>query len=106
LLINDPKYIERAENIREKGTNRSHFFRGLVDKYTWVEIGSSYVMSDLLAGMLFGQLEAREEIQNRRKAVWDRYQAAFQPWKGAKPDDHANGTGGLRTGLSSLLPPA
>jgi dTDP-4-amino-4,6-dideoxygalactose transaminase len=83
LLINDPKYIERAEIIREKGTNRSRFFRGLVDKYTWVEVGSSYVMSDLLAGMLFGQLEVCEEIQNRRKAVWDRYQAAFHPWKGA-----------------------
>ncbi|HEY0256295.1 MAG TPA: dTDP-4-amino-4,6-dideoxygalactose transaminase [Candidatus Methylacidiphilales bacterium] len=82
LLINDAKYVERAEIIREKGTNRARFFRGLVDKYTWVEVGSSYVVSDLLAGMLLGQLEAREEIQGRRKAVWERYQAAFHPWKG------------------------
>jgi dTDP-4-amino-4,6-dideoxygalactose transaminase len=96
LLINDPQYIERAEIIREKGTNRSRFFRGLVDKYTWVEVGSSYVVSDLLAGMLCGQLEAREEIQNRRKVVWERYQAAFHPWKGASyvvtptiPEDRA-----------------
>lgn len=83
LLINDPKYSERAEIIREKGTNRAKFFRGLADKYTWVEIGSSYVVSDLLAAMLLGQLEARDEIQGRRKRVWDRYEAAFRPWKGA-----------------------
>jgi len=83
LLINDPKYVERAEIIREKGTNRSRFFRGLVDKYTWVDIGSSYIMSDILSAMLLGQLEAREKIQSRRKAIWDRYQAAFHPWKGA-----------------------
>ena len=58
LLINDPQYIERAEIIREKGTNRSRFFRGQVDKYTWVDIGSSYLPSDILAAFLFAQLEA------------------------------------------------
>ena len=63
LLINDPRYIERAEIIREKGTNRSRFFRGQVDKYTWVDIGSSYLPSDILAAFLYAQLEAREQIQ-------------------------------------------
>ena len=63
LIINDPKYVERAEIIREKGTNRSQFFRGEVDKYTWVDIGSSYLPSDLLAAFLFAQLEEREQIQ-------------------------------------------
>ena len=80
LLINDPALIERAEIIREKGTNRSRFFRGQVDKYTWMDLGSSYVMSDLLAAFLFGQMEAWEEIQRRRKGIWDRYQTALADW--------------------------
>lgn len=80
LLINDPALIERAEIIREKGTNRSRFFRGQVDKYTWVDLGSSYVMSDVLAAFLFGQIEAWEEIQRRRKGIWDRYQTALADW--------------------------
>jgi len=80
LLINDPKYIERAEIIREKGTNRSRFFRGQVDKYTWVDVGSSYVMSDVLAAFLYGQLEALEKIQERRKAIWMRYRDALANW--------------------------
>jgi dTDP-4-amino-4,6-dideoxygalactose transaminase len=63
LLINDPAYVERAEVIREKGTNRSMFFRGQVDKYTWVDVGSSYVMSDVLAAFLFAQLEVSPSIQ-------------------------------------------
>src|SRR5512147_1329105 len=63
LLINDPKYIEDAEILREKGTNRSRFFRGQVDKYTWVSVGSSYLPSDMLAAFLFAQLEKREKIQ-------------------------------------------
>ncbi len=67
LIVNDPALIERAEIIREKGTNRSRFFRGQVDKYTWVDVGSSYLMSDVLAAFLFAQLEARETIQARRK---------------------------------------
>ena len=80
LLINDLKMIERAEIIREKGTNRSRFFRGQVDKYTWVDLGSSYVMSDVLAAFLFGQMEVWPEIQKRRKQIWERYQNALAGW--------------------------
>jgi dTDP-4-amino-4,6-dideoxygalactose transaminase len=80
LLINDPKYIERAEIIREKGTNRSRFFRGQVDKYTWVDIGSSYLPSDILAAFLYAQLEAREEIQNKRRQIWENYFEQLQDW--------------------------
>ena len=80
LLINDPSLMERAEIIREKGTNRSRFFRGQVDKYTWVDLGSSYVMSDVLAAFLFGQIEVWEEIQRRRKGIWERYQTALTDW--------------------------
>jgi len=71
LLINDPEFIERAEIIREKGTNRSRFFRGQVDKYTWVDLGSSYLPSDILAAFLYGQLEQRERIQSHRKVLWE-----------------------------------
>lgn len=80
LLINDPKYIERAEIIREKGTNRSRFFRGQVDKYTWVDLGSSYVLSDLLAAFLFAQLERWEEIQRRRRTIWETYYNGLVDW--------------------------
>jgi dTDP-4-amino-4,6-dideoxygalactose transaminase len=80
LLINDPKYTERAEIIREKGTNRSRFFRGQVDKYTWVDVGSSYLPSDILAAYLYGQLEQREKIQTHRKKVWDFYNASLADW--------------------------
>ncbi len=80
ILINNPKYIERAEIIREKGTNRSRFFRGQVDKYTWVDVGSSYLPSDILAGFLCAQLEARDTIQSQRKAVWDYYNTHLADW--------------------------
>jgi dTDP-4-amino-4,6-dideoxygalactose transaminase len=80
LLINDPKYIERAEIIREKGTNRSRFFRGQVDKYTWVDVGSSYLPSDILAAFLYAQLEAREEIQAKRKWIWKYYYEHLEGW--------------------------
>src|ERR1700693_954573 len=70
LLINDERFIERAEIVREKGTNRSRFFRGLVDKYTWTDIGSSYLPSEMLAAALLAQFEARESIQERRKRIW------------------------------------
>ena len=80
LLINDSKLVERAEIIREKGTNRSRFFRGQVDKYTWVDIGSSYLPSDILAGMLYAQLEEREKIQAHRKNLWDTYNLALKNW--------------------------
>lgn len=73
LLINDGQYAERAEIIREKGTNRSRFFRGQVDKYTWVDIGSSYLPSEILAAFLYAQLEARDEIQAKRRQVWNYY---------------------------------
>ncbi len=80
LLINDPAYIDRAEIIREKGTNRSRFFRGQVDKYTWVDIGSSYLPSDILAAFLYAQLEKRFEIQERRKRIWERYHQELADW--------------------------
>ncbi|MCK5173878.1 MAG: DegT/DnrJ/EryC1/StrS family aminotransferase, partial [Planctomycetes bacterium] len=82
LLINDPSYIERAEIIREKGTNRSRLFRGEVDKYTWVDVGSSYLPSDILAGFLYAQLEARTQIQQQRQRVWQYYNDSLKDWAG------------------------
>ncbi len=83
LLINDPQYIERAEIIREKGTNRSRFFRGQVDKYTWTDIGSSYLPSDILAAFLYAQLETREQIQAKRRQIWHGYNQQLQGWAAA-----------------------
>jgi dTDP-4-amino-4,6-dideoxygalactose transaminase len=80
LLINDAKYIERAEILREKGTNRSRFFRGEVDRYTWVDLGSSYLPSDILAAFLYAQLEAREQIQARRQEIWEYYYEHLCGW--------------------------
>jgi dTDP-4-amino-4,6-dideoxygalactose transaminase len=80
LLINDKKYIEDAEILREKGTNRSRFFRGQVDKYTWVNVGSSYLPSDLLAAFLFAQLEEREQIQSCRQQIWEAYYRELSTW--------------------------
>ena len=80
LLINNPDYTEQAEIFREKGTNRSLFFRGQVDKYTWVDIGSSYLPSDILAAFLYAQLEEYEKIQGNRKRVWDYYFENLQEW--------------------------
>ncbi len=80
LLINDPRYIERAEIIREKGTNRSRFFRGQVDKYTWVDVGSSYLPSEILAAFLAAQFEARDAIQGARQRLWHTYYAALEDW--------------------------
>ncbi|RZU52561.1 dTDP-4-amino-4,6-dideoxygalactose transaminase [Krasilnikovia cinnamomea] len=77
LLINDARFAERAEILREKGTDRSRFFRGQVDKYRWMDLGSSYLPSDVLAAGLTAQLEAFGEIQRRRHAVWAAYHAAF-----------------------------
>lgn len=73
LIINDSQFVERAEIVREKGTNRSKFFRGMVDKYSWVDIGSSYLASDIQAAYLYGQLLNAEEINNYRKRVWSTY---------------------------------
>jgi len=80
LIINDPRLVERAEIIREKGTNRSRFYRGQVDKYTWVDIGSSYLPSDILAAYLYAQLESRFEIQEKRCNIWQFYYEQLGGW--------------------------
>lgn len=80
LLINDPGLIERAEIIREKGTNRNKFIRGQVDKYTWVDVGSSYLASDVTAAFLFAQLEFRDRITEKRCRIWNRYHDSLQEW--------------------------
>ena len=79
IIINNPEYIERAEILREKGTNRSKFYRGQVDKYTWVDIGDSFLPSELNAAYLWGQLEMAEEINDNRLKVWNRFYNAFKP---------------------------
>lgn len=80
LLINAPGLIERAEIIREKGTDRSRFFRGQVDKYSWVDVGSSYVMSDVLAAFLYGQLEVWQTLQAQRRRIWEYYDQNLRGW--------------------------
>ena len=87
LVINDPKLVERAEIIREKGTNRSQFFRGMIDKYTWIDKGSSYLMSDINAAVLCAQLEFAEVIQQRRENAFRSYMAGLKDW--------ANSTGAI-----------
>lgn len=79
LVINNPEYNERAEILREKGTNRSKFFRGQVDKYTWVDFGDSYLPSDMNAAYLWAQLEKADEINNDRLNTWHAYNNAFRP---------------------------
>ena len=79
LLVNDDRYSERAEIIREKGTNRSQFFRGQVDKYTWVDVGSSYLPGEIVAAFLAAQMEEAERITRERLAIWSRYHEAFVP---------------------------
>ncbi len=78
LLINSNKFIERAEIIREKGTNRKKYFRGQVDKYTWVDIGSSYLPGEIISAFLYGQMENAGEITNRRLEIWGTYHEAFE----------------------------
>jgi len=80
LIVNDERLVERAEILREKGTNRSRFLRGQVDKYTWVDIGSSWVMSDLLAAILYGQLQRADEINSRRVKIWNQYHSGLAAW--------------------------
>ena len=80
LLVNDRHLVERAEIIREKGTDRSRYFRGQVDKYSWLDVGSSYVMSDVLAAFLFAQLEVWQNIQVQRKRIWDNYDLRLRSW--------------------------
>ena len=78
LLVNDSEFVNRAEIIREKGTNRSQFFRGEVDKYTWVDVGSSYLPGELIAAFLFAQMEEAEKITRRRLNIWDKYHRELQ----------------------------
>jgi dTDP-4-amino-4,6-dideoxygalactose transaminase len=80
LLINDANFNQRAEILREKGTNRSQFFRGEIDKYTWVDVGSSYLPSDLLAAFLRAQLEHRDQIQSMRRKIWETYALELASW--------------------------
>lgn len=79
LLINDPELVERAEIMQEKGTDRARLFRGEVDKYTWVDIGSSFLLSEISAAFLWAQFESADEILRSRFAIWDAYHAAFAP---------------------------
>ena len=83
LLINDDAYVDRAEVIREKGTNRSRFFRGQIDKYTWVDVGSSYLPSEILAAVLWSHFEDAQSIQSKRQQIWDKYASALQSWAAA-----------------------
>lgn len=78
LVVNEPRLVERAEHVRDKGTNRQALFRGQVDKYTWVDLGSSFVLSDILAAFLCAQLEQRERVQSTRAAIWQRYDDALR----------------------------
>jgi len=80
LVVNDVSLVDRAEILREKGTNRTKFLRGQVDKYTWVDIGSSWVMSDLLAAILWGQLQRAAEVNTRRVEIWNRYHTGLADW--------------------------
>ena len=106
LLINDPQFTERAEILREKGTNRSRFFRGQVDKYTWVDVGSSYLPSDVLAAFLYAQLEQYDLIQEKRGAIWQRYQAGTGRLGKGECGPPALYTGTLRATLPYVLPAA
>ena len=78
LLLNDPRYIDRAEIVWEKGTNRSQFFRGQVDKYTWVDLGSSYLPGEIIAAFLWAQMEEADAITARRMAIWGQYHEALE----------------------------
>jgi len=84
LVVNNKKFIQRAEIIIEKGTNRSQFINGQVDKYSWVDKGSSYVLSDILAALLYGQLKKSKEIQLKRRSIWDRYFQELSQWASYK----------------------
>ena len=99
LVINDPQYIERAEILREKGTDRSKFFRGQVDKYTWQDLGSSWILSDILAAILFAQLSDFDSIQDRRAQLWSRYHSELSVW--ASTNDV--GLGATETGTAHLF---
>lgn len=80
LMLNNAAFVERAEILREKGTDRARFFRGQVDKYSWRDLGSSYVMSDVLAAFLYAQLRSRARVQAARRRIWRRYARELAPW--------------------------
>ena len=99
IVINDPSFVERAEIIREKGTNRSRFFRGMVDKYTWIDVGSSYLLSDINAAVLLSQLEFKDTIQERRMRTVAKYESALGDWISRNEI-------GLQTAPTAAQPPA
>lgn len=99
LVINDPQYAERAEILREKGTDRSRFFRGEVDKYTWQDLGSSWILPDILAAVLFAQLSDFDAIQDRRTRLWNRYHSELHDWASTNAVGLATG----RTGTAHLF---
>ena len=107
LIVNDERFLERAEIIREKGTNRSRFFRGMVDKYTWIDVGSSYLLSDVNAAILGAQLEHSEVIQSRRRSAAGAYREHLTDW--ADSNDvvmpHRAADAGLPDHLFPLLLP-
>ena len=107
LVLNDERYVERAEVIREKGTNRSRFFRGMVDKYTWIDVGSSYLLSDVNAAILCAQLEHREVIQARRRDTAAAYRRELSDWADANGivQPHRDASPGLPDHLFPLLMP-
>ena len=80
LIINDESFVDRAEIIREKGTNRSRFFRGQIDKYTWVDMGSSYLPSDILSAILYSHFEEADKIQSTRRHIWETYYERLKAW--------------------------
>jgi dTDP-4-amino-4,6-dideoxygalactose transaminase len=106
LLINDPRYVERAEIMREKGTNRSRFFRGMVDKYTWVDIGSSYVLSDMLAAFLYAQLEVSQQIQEAAPRNLETYDQNLRGWAQQNGVQTPTVPEALRAALPYVLPAA
>ena len=105
LVVNDTSFEKRAEILRDKGTNRSQFLRGQVDKYTWVDVGSSYALSDMLAAFLLGQLENMELITSRRRAIYERYAAALAAACGRETHRRSVRAAALRDQPSHVLCP-
>ena len=106
LLINDARFAERAEIIREKGTNRSQFFRGQVDKYTWVDIGSSYLPGEIVAAFLWAQMEEADAITRRRLDMWATYHQGFESLEARRPRSPADRAARLRAQRAHVLPAA
>ena len=106
LLVNDPRFVERAEIVWEKGTNRSQFFRGQVDKYTWVDLGSSYLPGEIIAAFLWAQMEERDSITTRRMAIWDAYHEALAELERRGPRAPADRPAGSLAQRPHVLPAA